>query len=54
MELKEGMQIKVITSSDRIFKGKIIEIHDDGWFVMVQELGDRIQINGSHIVAIEE
>jgi hypothetical protein len=54
MILETGMQVKVITSSDRIFKGKITEIHDDGWFVMVQELGDRVQINGSHIIAIEE
>ena len=54
MELKEGMKVKVIASSDRLFKGKIIEVHDDGWFVMVQELGDRVQINGAHIVAIEE
>ncbi len=54
MILEIGMQVKVITSSDRLFKGKIIEIHDDGWFVMVQELGDRVQINGSHIIAIEE
>ncbi|MCP4544996.1 MAG: hypothetical protein GY835_00865 [bacterium] len=54
MELKVDMKIKVITSSDRIFSGRIIEIHDDGWFVMVQELGDRVQINGAHIVAIEE
>ena len=54
MELKEGMKVKVITSADRLFKGKIVEQHDDGWFVMIQELGDRVQINGAHIVAIEE
>ena len=54
MQLKEGMKVKVITSSDRLFKGKIVEMHEDGWFVMEQELGDRVQINGAHIVAIEE
>lgn len=54
MELKQGMVIKVITSADRLFKGKVIEVHPDGWFVMVQELGDRVQINPMHIVAIEE
>ena len=54
MQLEEGMKVKVITSSDRLFKGKIVETHDDGWFVMIQELGDRVQINGAHIVAIEE
>lgn len=54
MTLETGMQVKVITSADRLFKGKIIEIHEDGWFVMVQEFGDRVQINGLHVVAIEE
>lgn len=54
MVLEEGMQIKVITSADRLFKGKVVEVQDDGWFVMVQELGDRVQINGAHVVAIEE
>lgn len=54
MQLELGMVVKVVTSSDRIFKGKIVETHEDGWFVMVQELGDRVQINGAHIVAIEE
>jgi len=54
MQLKVGMKVKVITSCDRLFKGKIVELHDDGWFVMVQELGDRVQVNGSHVVAIEE
>jgi hypothetical protein len=54
MDLKQGMVIKVITSADRLFKGKVVEIHPDGWFVMVQELGDRVQVNPMHIVAIEE
>jgi hypothetical protein len=54
MDLRQGMVIKVITSADRLFKGKVVEIHPDGWFVMVQELGDRVQINPAHIVAIEE
>jgi len=54
MELKQGMVIKVITSADRLFKGKVIEVHPAGWLVMVQELGDRVQINPMHIVAIEE
>ncbi|MBN2170199.1 MAG: hypothetical protein JW819_02630 [Candidatus Krumholzibacteriota bacterium] len=54
MKLEVGMQVKVITSPDRLFKGRIVEIHDDGWLVMIQELGDRVQINGTHIVAIEE
>jgi hypothetical protein len=54
MDLKQGMVIKVITSADRLFKGKVVEIHPDGWFVMVQELGDRVQVNPAHVVAIEE
>jgi hypothetical protein len=54
MKLETGMIVKVVTSSDRIFKGKVIEMHEDGWFVMVQELGDRVQVNGAHVVAIEE
>ena len=54
MQLETGMVVKVVTSSDRIFKGKIVEKHEDGWFVLVQELGDRVQINGAHVVAIEE
>ncbi|MCB1163008.1 MAG: hypothetical protein R3C71_09855 [Candidatus Krumholzibacteriia bacterium] len=54
MELQKDMVVKVITSADRLFKGKVVEIHPDGWFVMVQELGDRVQINPSHVVAIEE
>jgi light-regulated signal transduction histidine kinase (bacteriophytochrome) len=33
---------------------KSVEIHPDGWFVMVQELGDRVQVNPAHVVAIEE
>jgi transcription antitermination factor NusG len=54
VKLEVGMQVKVITSPDRLFKGRIVEIHDDGWLVMIQELGDRVQINSAHIVAIEE
>ncbi len=54
MKLEIGMSVKIITSADRNFKGKIVEIQDDGWFVIAQELGDRVQINPAHIVAIEE
>jgi len=54
VKLEVGMEVKVITSPDRLFKGRIVEIHDDGWLVIVQELGDRVHINDAHIVAIEE
>jgi len=54
MVIKAGMHVKIITSADRNFKGKIAEIQPDGWVVIVQELGDRVQINPAHIVAIEE
>ena len=54
MKLEPGMKVKIITSADRLFKGKVIEVKEDGWIVIVQELGDRVHINGAHIVAIEE
>ncbi len=54
MKLEMGMSVKIITGADRVFKGKIGEIQEDGWIVIVQELGDRVQINPAHIVAIEE
>jgi len=54
MKLEAGMSVKIITVADRIFKGKIAEIQEDGWIVIVRELGDRVQINPIHIVAIEE
>jgi len=54
MKLEPGMNVKIITSADRLFKGKVAEIQDDGWIVIAQELGDRVQVNPAHIVAIEE
>jgi len=54
MKLEPGMRVKIITSADRSFKGRIETIQPDGWVVIVQELGDRVQINPAHIVAIEE
>jgi hypothetical protein len=54
MKLEPGMSVKVITSADRTFKGKVVEIQDDGWIIIAQELGDRVQINPMQIVAIEE
>lgn len=54
MKLEAGMNVKIITSADRLFKGRIAEIQEDGWVVIIQELGDRVQINPTHIVAIEE
>ncbi len=54
MKLEPGMTVKIITSADRIFKGKVLEIQDDGWIIIAQELGDRVQINPAQIVAIEE
>ncbi len=54
MKLELGMSVKIITSADRTFKGKVVEIQDDGWIIIAQELGDRVQINPAQIVAIEE
>ena len=54
MKLEPGMQVKIITSADRLFKGKIVEAPEGGWIVMVQELGDKVQINPDHVVAVEE
>ena len=54
MKLEAGMNVKIITSADRLFKGRIEEIQEDGWIVIVQELGDRVQVNPDHVVAIEE
>jgi hypothetical protein len=48
------MSVKIITSADRLYKGKIVEIQEDGWIVVEQELSDRVQINPQHIVAIED
>lgn len=54
MKLEPGMQVRIITSSDRLYKGKVLEVRETGWIVMALELGEKVQINPAHIVAIEE
>ena len=54
MKLKPGMQVRIVTSSDRLYKGKIVEVTQTGWIVMALELGEKVHINPAHVVAIEE
>ena len=54
MKLEPGMQVKIVTTADRLYKGKILEAPEKGWIVMALELGEKVQINPDHIVAIEE
>ena len=54
MNLEPGMQVRIITSSDRLYKGKVLEVTKTGWIVMALELGEKVYINPVHVVAIEE